>query len=271
MIDNLVDIIIPVYKSERFIKRCLTSMLNQTYKDIEVTVVYDVSPDNTFKILQEFEGEINIIKQNRKTSPAIAMNLALNKTDGEFIAFCGSDDFFEVNKIERQVDFLKKYPEIGLVYTDAYVINQNGEIIKKYRCPEWNRKEWLRNQYIIMSSVLLRRDVLEKAGAYHDEKLSTCEDLELLIRLSNVTNFKRIPEFLTYYTIHRENLSKEQLYRFDIDRIRVFYKHRLIIPLFHSLFILFRNQIIARIPVINTTYEKVSKKIKKQHFWEDEA
>ncbi|MDI3501380.1 MAG: hypothetical protein PWP22_1151 [Thermoanaerobacter sp.] len=265
---DLVSIIIPAYNAERFIRRCIISMLNQTYPNIEIIVVYDKSQDNTYRILQEFKNSIKIIKQNKKTNPAIAMNRGIKRAKGEYIAFCGADDFFAQEKIEKQVRFFEKNPDVGVVYTDAIIIDEKENIIKYYQCPEWNKNKWLFNHYIIGSSVLIKRETLDRVGVYYDESLDTCEDLDLFIRLSNITKFKRLPEFLTYYTIHSRNLSKNQTLKFDIDRIKVFYKHKLLLPLLHSIFILFRNQIIDKTPIINKAYERVSKKFKKHHFWE---
>ena len=171
-------------------------------------------------------------------------------------------------KLRSRLNFFEKHPDIGVIYTDAIIIDSDGNVIKYYRCPDWNKKEWLFNHYIIMSSVLIRRKILNIAGTYYDETLKTCEDLDLLLRLSNITKFKRIPEFLTYYTIHDKNLSRVQVLMFDINRIRVFYKYKLLLPLLHSVFVFIRNQVISKLPIIGPAYEKISKKFKKHHFWE---
>ena len=219
-----VDIIVPVYNAEKFIAACIDSLLSQTYSNVEIIMVYSKSTDNTLRVLEKYRTKIKLIKQEKK-NPAIARNEGLRHANGKYIAFCDADDFFAPEKIEKQVMFLENNPDIGLVYTDTIRIDHNGNEIDRIRSHEWDRDYWLSHRFITFSSVVLRKCLLDKIG-YFDPQLDAVEDFDLLIRLSEVTEFKRIPEFLTYYRVHATNLSND-INKVNIARKNVFKKHKM--------------------------------------------
>lgn len=102
----MVSVIIPVYNTEKYLKRCLDSVLNQSYTDIEVIVVNDGSTDNSLQILKEYEKNDNRIKlidqQNQGVSSA--RNTGLENVNGEYIIFIDSDDWVESNMFELLVE-----------------------------------------------------------------------------------------------------------------------------------------------------------------------
>ena len=233
---KLVSVILPAYNVERFIEKCLDSVLNQTYPTIEIVVSYSESTDNTLSILESYGDFIKLLKFG-KNSPAIARNAALVQADGEYISFCDGDDFFAPDKIEKQVALLEQNPDIGLVYTDFIVVDSSGKEITRVHLAEWDRQSWLSNKFDIpTSSVLLRRKILDyvaENGRYFDERLVACEDFDLLIRLANKTMFARVPFFLTYYTRHEGQLSKD-MSKTIVMETKVLIKNRLysrIIPM----------------------------------------
>jgi len=228
---DLVSIIVPVYKAEKFIKQCIENLLIQTYNNIEIITVYDKSPDRSLEVLKSYESDIKLIVQNKKTNPATARNVGLHYANGRYIAFCDADDYFALDKIERQVKILQENPNVGLVYTDIIQVDHEGNEIGRITCPEWDREYWLSNRFIAFSSILIRREILEdlkeKDGYYFDENLPAFDDFDLLIRLSAKTKFKRVPKFLTYLRFHSENLSKD-IHKMNIIRAKIQWKHKLL-------------------------------------------
>lgn len=236
MREGLVSVIIPVYNSEKFINRCIDSILLQTYPSIEIIVVYNPSQDNTLKILKKYDTKINLILNKELNHPAISRNIGLKKAEGEYIALCDHDDFFASVKIEKQVRVLKESC-YGLVYTDFIRVDVNANQIEidRIRCSEWNRDKWLSSRFIVFSSILIRKCLFDYIGYLdEDEKIKGCDDFDLLIRLSKITKFKRIPEFLTYYGLHSNNLSK-QIGMMNMSRARVFKKHNMLRKYLRSL------------------------------------
>ncbi|MCI6191164.1 MAG: glycosyltransferase [Clostridium sp.] len=107
----MVSIIIPVYNVEEYIEECLKSILNQTYKDIELLIVDDGSTDNSIKIIKRYESKFEKIKifTQKNKGASEARNLALKYAIGEFILFIDSDDFLEPTMIEKMVNKAEKY------------------------------------------------------------------------------------------------------------------------------------------------------------------
>ena len=108
--DELVSIIVPVYKVEKYLNRCIDSILNQTYINLEIILVDDGSPDNCGKICEEYAQKDNrvivIHKENGGLSDA--RNKGLNIARGEFVSFIDSDDFIDKSMIEVLVKQLKE-------------------------------------------------------------------------------------------------------------------------------------------------------------------
>ena len=129
-----VSVVIPCYNRDAYIAQTVESVLNQTWKNLELVVVDDGSTDGSLQVLQRYQDQIRIMKhpggENRGQSASI--NLGLENTDGEFIAILDSDDYWALDKIEKQAGYLVNHPDVGLVYGNGWIVNQSGE--KQYRC-----------------------------------------------------------------------------------------------------------------------------------------
>lgn len=207
--DVLVSIIVPAYKSEKYLEECLESLVNQTFSNIEIIVVLEEHDYATKKIVKQFSEEYKnflVIEEEKNLGPAHTRNVAIKNSNGKFIAFCDADEIFCPEKIERQVLVLDQFH--GLVYSDFYLINENGKLLDKINTRDWNFEQWIKSTYIAFSTTLLRKNLLFEVGLL-DETLSSNEDFDLLIKLSKHTKFKRVPEFLATRRIHKNNLSKK--------------------------------------------------------------
>ena len=102
----LVSIIVPVYNNEKYLRQCLDSITNQTFKDIEIILVDDGSTDNSASICEEYAKEdsrvVFIHSENKGVSNA--RNIGIDKSKGKFIMFCDSDDWLENDYIESHYD-----------------------------------------------------------------------------------------------------------------------------------------------------------------------
>ena len=103
---NKISIIIPIYNVEQYLARCLDSVINQTYKNLEIICVNDCSPDNSINILEEYsqkDNRIKIIQREKNGGLSAARNTGLNNTTGEYIYFIDSDDWIDLDYIEKMV------------------------------------------------------------------------------------------------------------------------------------------------------------------------
>lgn len=137
MYDELVSVIIPAYNCEKFIQQCVESILQQTYKNIEVIIVDDGSKDNTKKILQSYNDKIKYIYQNNAGAPE-ARNNGLQHAKGKYILFFDSDDRMLPNMIKELV-FEQQKTNSDLVIANYICISENGEFFSEMKEYEENK------------------------------------------------------------------------------------------------------------------------------------
>lgn len=127
-----VSIITPVFNAEKFLKETLQSVLNQTYSDWEMILVDDCSTDGSWSILERFaqsDKRFRIFKSVKNRGSGVARNFAIEKAEGQYIAFLDSDDIWTPNKLTVQVDFMNKN-NIAFSHTSYGYINEKGDRIK---------------------------------------------------------------------------------------------------------------------------------------------
>ncbi len=107
--DALISIIIPVYNTERYIERCLESVINQTYNNLEIIVIDDGSEDNSYRICENFSQKDNriILLQKENGGQASARNLGIKRATGDYISFVDSDDWIESDMYEKMLYAVK--------------------------------------------------------------------------------------------------------------------------------------------------------------------
>lgn len=121
-----VSIIVPVYNAEKTVNRCIDSLLNQTYKDIEVIAVNDGSKDNSLKLLKQYKNKIKVIDQ-KNAGPGAARNNGLSTATGDYVTFVDSDDELELDAIENMTKCLKKDTDIVISGFREY--DENGKVV----------------------------------------------------------------------------------------------------------------------------------------------
>jgi glycosyltransferase involved in cell wall biosynthesis len=191
----LVSCIIPTYNRAHIVGRAIRSVLNQTYKNIEVIVVDDGSQDNTQEAVLSIKDErVRYIRLHRNFGVAFARNIGIANARGEFVAFLDSDDYFLPEKIEKQVELMLKDESIGVCYTEVYYEIDNGELVYK-ESPRIRGKIYekllLFPPHILLPTFLVRKNLLN--NLYFDETKRVGEDTKFMICLSKIANFDFIP------------------------------------------------------------------------------
>ncbi len=192
--------------------KAVQSVINQTYPNIEIIVVDDGSNDGTGDFLKDKFGDKikHYFKQNGGVSSA--RNYGISVSSGSLIAFLDSDDIWLPEKIEFQVDFLKKNENFGMVLCDCYFVDESGDITgqscrrKVLKNDGYIVKDVLVSPSLIPSSVLVRKSVLEDSG-YFDEYLNTAEDIDLHLRISMRHKIGLIEKPLFKYMRGNDGLS----------------------------------------------------------------
>jgi glycosyltransferase involved in cell wall biosynthesis len=122
---GLVSVIIPTYNRAYIVGHAVDSVLAQTYSNIEIIIVDDGSTDDTRSVIAKYDSRVRYAHQNNGGVPA-ARNHGFSLARGEFIALLDSDDAWHPNKLELQIAFMRKHPEVGMVWTDMTAIRDDG-------------------------------------------------------------------------------------------------------------------------------------------------
>jgi len=203
-------VIIPTFNAGNYIAETIQSVLNQTYRNYEVIVVDDGSTDNTLDVLKRFEARIKLLTKSNG-GPASARNLGIKNSTGEFIAFQDSDDLWTEDKLDKQVTFLEKHPEVGLLFSEAIMFTEEegekkiqrkiGYIVNPSFC------NLLYGNCIPNLTVIIRRSCIDKIGLLNESKeLIAVEDYEYWLRIAKTFPIAGMPGPLAYYRIREGNL-----------------------------------------------------------------
>jgi hypothetical protein len=212
----LVSVVVPVYNGARFLAAAIESALAQDYRPVEVIVVDDGSDDGSAAIARSFEG-VRYVYQNNQ-GPAAARNAGIREARGEFIAFLDTDDLMLPNKIGAQANYLLQNSGVGCALSGREIFCEPG-----VEPPEWLRDdERLRGEFAVgdagledlraggMSSVIVRRQALERAGGF-DAELRHVEDIDWLLRVRDAgVKIAVLPQILWRRRIHGGNLSYQR-------------------------------------------------------------
>uniref|UniRef100_B8HLM9 Glycosyl transferase family 2 n=1 Tax=Cyanothece sp. (strain PCC 7425 / ATCC 29141) TaxID=395961 RepID=B8HLM9_CYAP4 len=206
----LVSVIIPAYNAEAFIAQTLTSVLNQTYQNLEVIVVDDGSHDQTGEIIQKFAQKDPRVRwlQQANGGVAAARNLAIRASLGQYIAPIDADDIWFPHKLEKQVNCLSQAEtRVGLVYAWSVDIDEWGELLGGFHAYQFEHNVHhilaYKNFLGHASAPLIRRSCLDKVGGYNcrlrAQNAQGCEDLDLYLRIAEHYDFRVVKEFLIGY------------------------------------------------------------------------
>src|SRR5262245_11275387 len=202
--DPSVSVVLPVHNGERFLREALDSVLGQTFGDLELIVVDDGSTDSTPSILGLYpDSRLRVL-----TLPHVGLVEALNhgvgQARGRFVARMDADDVSLPSRLERQVELLDRRREAGLVATWVAVIDEQGRQVDQRVLPaqhvDLHRRLLLRNPFQ-HGSVMLRREVFDRVGAYRDD-YGHNEDYDLWRRVARAYELATVPEVLYRYRVH---------------------------------------------------------------------
>ncbi len=188
MLNPLVSVILPTYNREYFLQRAINSVLSQTYKNIELIVIDDGSTDNTIEILDGYGDKLQY-RHQKNAGVSSARNNGIRLAKGAYIAFIDSDDIWRRNKLELQMAYFAKYPEIALCFTNVSMNHEDGSTSKKYEVLKHTKneiyglKEVLIDPYFGLPTVVVKRNILDDSFPF-DETLKTAEDLNLFLNVA---------------------------------------------------------------------------------------
>jgi glycosyltransferase involved in cell wall biosynthesis len=222
---KLVSVVVNCYNGEKYLNQCLESILNQTYKNLELIFWDNQSDDGSKYIVESYnDRRIKYYYAKNHTTLYEARNLALQNCNGEFVCFLDADDWYESSKIEDQIIFFSD-EEVGVVYSNRYTFHDNlkrKKIYKNNTQPSgYIRSNILANYEVSFMTTLLRMKTLKNLDFVFDKNYSIIGDFDLIYRLSLSCKFIYIKKPLGFYRIHENNLSKDNI--LFIDELQSWY------------------------------------------------
>ena len=201
MISKLVTVVIPVFNQQKYIARCIRSILNQTLdkSHYDIIVVNDASTDKTREILELYNDDITLINNNKNLGLPSSLNIAIKKIKTSYFVRVDSDDYVNENFLKFLYIFLEENKNFDAVACDYLLVDENENVIK--------RKNSLRSP--IACGILFRLKNIIEIGLY-DENFLINEDVDLRKRFLKKFNIKRLELPLYRYRRHLNNMTNDK-------------------------------------------------------------
>ena len=213
MSEILVSIVVPVYNGEKYLKKTIESILEQTYSNFELLLINDGSRDTSAKLIDALVARDKRIKGFSKENGGVAnaRNYGVSLAKGELIAFCDQDDLWLPDKLEKQLPLFEN-PNVGLVYCGAvveallYGKTSKGSLANKQRGYVFDQLVQL-NMLTCCTAVVRKKHLLKAGGFDDDLALMGVDDWHLWLKMSLICEFDFVPEHLAVHVFHGDNYS----------------------------------------------------------------
>lgn len=207
----VVDVLVTVYNGDRYIAQTLDSVIAQTLQNWRLIVVDDQSTDRTAEILHEYavrEPRLLIVKGKHK-GIAAAANIGLHHVTAPFVARLDADDIAMPQRLQVQVDYLQRHPDVLAVGSDVMLIDERNQPLRRRKAPVgWESiREILKTRNCMCHpSAMIRTSVLRDIGGYR-EKFKNSLDYDLWLRVAEVGKIENISQDLLLYRRHAFQIS----------------------------------------------------------------
>lgn len=197
-----VSIVTPSYNQARYLEETIRSVLAQDYPNIEYIIVDGGSEDESVEIIQRYERHLAWWVSEKDRGHADALNKGFAHASGEILAWLNSDDTYLPGAVSEAVSFLAAHPEVGMVYADANLIDDNGKIIGRFASRQTNYARMLRGSvHIPQATTFFRAELWRKVGPL-DLSLFFAFDYDFWVKLAKISEVRYIPKLWANFRIH---------------------------------------------------------------------
>jgi glycosyltransferase involved in cell wall biosynthesis len=198
----LVSIITPSYNQAEFLERTIRSVLDQNYQNLEYIIIDGGSDDGSLGIIQKYSDQLAWWVSEPDQGQTDAINKGFTKAKGEILAWLNSDDTYLVNAVSEAVDYLQSHPEVGMVYGDANLIDENDNVIGSFPARQTDNKRLMRGYvHIPQQASFFRAELWKKVGPL-DPSFFFAMDYDLWVRLSQQAPLKYQPRLWANFRLH---------------------------------------------------------------------
>jgi glycosyltransferase involved in cell wall biosynthesis len=201
----LVSVVTPSYNMGRFVEETIRSVLSQDYPRIEYIVMDGGSSDGTLEILEKYKDRLQFHSQpDQGAADAIHRGFGFSK--GEILAWLSADDTYLPGAVSAAVEALARNPEAGVVYGDAWWVDESGKVIDRYPTRPFDPNLLQEVCFLCQPATFIRREAYEKTGGLNLD-LVTCFDYELWMRISRLFPIVKIDRPLATSRMHAGNMT----------------------------------------------------------------
>jgi len=222
---NLVSIIIPYFKKKDYILDAINSILNQTYQNFEIIIVYDDIDKSELSLIykiQKIDKRIKVLINKKNLGAGLSRNYAIKNSNGKYIAFLDADDIWNVEKLKKQVSIMEQ-KNLSITHTSYKILDKNNNYATIRIAKNLDYKKLLKSCDVGLSTVMIKKNLFSKKNKFSN--LKTKEDYALWLLLTKAGYiFYPIKEILTSWRISQNSLSSS-VSRKLIDGFNVYYKY----------------------------------------------
>lgn len=203
-----VSIVLPVYNGEKYLKQSIESIINQSYKNLELIIVNDCSTDSSLAIIElyvQMDDRVKLINNEQNLKLPASLNKGFSVAKGDFLTWSSDDNILYPNMIQRMAEEIMK--GYDFVYANMDYIDSDGEKIVNNGDNKLNYDIWSAN--IIGACFMYTRRVYDNIGEYNT-KAFLVEDYDYWIRIAKQYELKHVDEVLYAYRIHPNSLSSSR-------------------------------------------------------------
>ena len=223
---DLVSIIIPYYKKKKFISTAINSAISQSYKNIEILIVYDDENYDDLKLLEEIKKKderIRIIKNKKKMGAGLSRNIGITSSKGNYIAFLDADDAWEVEKLRKQMSFMTNN-NYQASHTSYQIVDEDRNVIgNRIARSFFNLEDLLKSCDIGTSTVIIKKSIFGDQIKF--PSIKTKEDFVLWLRiLERDIKIYGLDKNLSKWTKSNSSLSSSTIQKL-MDGFKVYNKY----------------------------------------------
>ena len=212
-----VSVIMPAYNAERYIGEAIESILNQSYKELELIIIDDCSSDSTLELVKKYkDNRIKLLKNNENRGIAYTTNYGIDISSGEYIALLDDDDIAYPERLEIQVNYLEKHPEIDILGGRTEIIDEESNHKYMLGIPRNNPKYikamlLFHNLDFSNGTAMIRRMFIEKNRIQYLDNCLGMQDYRFFIECSKYGNISSVDKLLLKHRSHSDNETKRRI------------------------------------------------------------
>jgi teichuronic acid biosynthesis glycosyltransferase TuaG len=219
-----VSVVMPFFRKKEFFEEAYNSVLNQSYPNIEIIIIYDDHDRGQLNFVKNIIKKSNtiIIINEKNRGASYSRNIGVKKSKGYYVAFLDCDDIWHRNKLEEQIDFMEKF-QLECTCTNYSVINKNGNILYRLSSPAISTyQSLLKSCDIGLSTVVIKKKLFNE---FKFSNLLTKEDYLMWLNISKKgININCIQKTLVFWRDVKGSLSSNFMQRIK-DSFKIYYYH----------------------------------------------